>query len=117
MIQIQTLNPTPFSATAEKFVETMFHKLRNWRHCPPGGDCLLVRESCGTMRYFTPNAQWGTRAEAAILPKYLAQLLVDVLSEVDPCASYSIAFDRSRRGGCTLHRDGNNPSGRIIVQQ
>lgn len=103
-MMIQTLNPKPFSADAEKFVETMFHKMRNWRHCPPGGDCLIVRESCGAMRYFTTNAQWGTRAEAAIVPKHLATLLCDVLREIDPCARYSVAFDRARSGNCTIHR-------------
>jgi len=90
----------------EKILNELFHKLKNWRNGAPHGDCLFTRdEGRGNISYLTANGTWGTRDEAMIIDRAFGVLLGDVLSAiVNDSATYTIAWDKSRRGGLTVNR-------------
>lgn len=90
----------------EKVINTLLHKLENWRNGAPHGDCLFVRdEGCGKMSYLTANGTWGARDEALIIDRAFGVLLGDILSAiVNDNATYTIAWDKARRGGLTVKR-------------
>ena len=90
----------------EKFLNELTHKLNNWRNGAPHGDCLVVRdERGGKVSYLTANGTWGTRDEAMIIDRALGVLITDVLSAVvNDDATYTLAWDKARRGGLTVNR-------------